>query len=302
MSHITPLKHFRPTPIHPVVNRLSKNTQTILSWLLWHRNSKTGQCNPRIETLAKECNCSVATVNRALRQLRQAGIIETDRSYRASSYRITEEERWRRLPRPPKQLSLFAPEPRQKPVLIHHSAVKNDISFLTLFLAAILTELTKLSSEPKGAPAAAQEASGIPENRAPEPAVVAAPPPVEEQRPKHQHRTPPAKSQNEQLLRDLQKVHPMPGNSRRAAAELDAVLAGGTTEQEIRTSHAQWCRWWKAKPRYVPQLWRWFNEGEWEMPPNEDAIAAANWRPKSFAEMDDESMNEKVLALCRSSK
>jgi len=104
---------FRPIPIHPVVDRLSHTTQTVLSWLLWHRNSKTGQCNPRVETLAKESGCSLATVTRALRQLRISGILRITRGQRGSSYEITDPENWvtvkHRMPR--RQMSLFPPEP-----------------------------------------------------------------------------------------------------------------------------------------------------------------------------------------------
>ncbi len=46
------------------------------------RANKAGQCWPAIPTIAQDLHLSVSTVKRALRDLRTAGLIETEQRYR----------------------------------------------------------------------------------------------------------------------------------------------------------------------------------------------------------------------------
>ena len=46
------------------------------------RANKVGECWPSIPTIAKELKLSQSTVRRALRDLRKAGLIETEQRYR----------------------------------------------------------------------------------------------------------------------------------------------------------------------------------------------------------------------------
>ena len=46
------------------------------------RANKAGQCWPAIPTIAQDLHLSVSTVKRALRDLRAAGLIETEQRYR----------------------------------------------------------------------------------------------------------------------------------------------------------------------------------------------------------------------------
>lgn len=46
------------------------------------RSNKSGECWPAIPTIARELKLSQSTVRRALKDLRKAGILETEQRYR----------------------------------------------------------------------------------------------------------------------------------------------------------------------------------------------------------------------------
>ncbi len=50
---------------------------------LYDRANKNGECWPSVPTIAKEIKLSQATVRRAIKDLRKAGLIETVQRYRA---------------------------------------------------------------------------------------------------------------------------------------------------------------------------------------------------------------------------
>lgn len=49
---------------------------------LYDRANKDGECWPAIPTIARELKLSQSTVRRALRDLRKAGLLETEQRYR----------------------------------------------------------------------------------------------------------------------------------------------------------------------------------------------------------------------------
>lgn len=49
---------------------------------LFDRANKEGQCWPAVPTIAREIKLSEATVRRAIKDLRKAGLIETEQRYR----------------------------------------------------------------------------------------------------------------------------------------------------------------------------------------------------------------------------
>ena len=49
---------------------------------LYDRADKNGECWPSVTTIAKEIKLSQATVRRAIKDLRKAGLIETTQRYR----------------------------------------------------------------------------------------------------------------------------------------------------------------------------------------------------------------------------
>ena len=68
--------------------QLSATAKLLLAQLLDHRNKTTGQCNPRIKTLAEELGVSQSTAGRALRELREARLVKITWSSRSSRYEI----------------------------------------------------------------------------------------------------------------------------------------------------------------------------------------------------------------------
>ena len=48
------------------------------------RTNKSGECWPAIPTIAKDIKLSEATIRRALRDLKKAGLIETEQRYRTN--------------------------------------------------------------------------------------------------------------------------------------------------------------------------------------------------------------------------
>lgn len=49
---------------------------------LYDRANREGQCWPAVPTIAREIKLSEATVRRAIKDLRKAGVIETEQRYR----------------------------------------------------------------------------------------------------------------------------------------------------------------------------------------------------------------------------
>lgn len=49
---------------------------------LFDRANKEGKCWPAVPTIAREIKLSEATVRRAIRDLRKAGLVETEQRYR----------------------------------------------------------------------------------------------------------------------------------------------------------------------------------------------------------------------------
>lgn len=49
---------------------------------LYDRANREGQCWPAVPTIAREIKLSEATVRRAIKDLRKAGLIETEQRYR----------------------------------------------------------------------------------------------------------------------------------------------------------------------------------------------------------------------------
>jgi hypothetical protein len=77
--------------------KLSLAAKVLLVILDDHRNRKTGQCNPRIRTLAKESHTPRRTVQRALADLCRLGLIQITWAQRESNYRIAPRSEWSKI-------------------------------------------------------------------------------------------------------------------------------------------------------------------------------------------------------------
>jgi hypothetical protein len=62
-----------------------------------HQNRRTGQCNPKAQTLAAETGMSKVTIWRLLGELRRCALIRSTRGQRASVYLIAPESEWGKL-------------------------------------------------------------------------------------------------------------------------------------------------------------------------------------------------------------
>ena len=59
------------------VRGISMRAKSVLMVLAWHANSKTQRCNPSLRTIADEAGMSRNTVDAALDDLHEAGLIES---------------------------------------------------------------------------------------------------------------------------------------------------------------------------------------------------------------------------------
>jgi hypothetical protein len=75
------------------------------------------------------------------------------------------------------------------------------------------------------------------------------------------------------LVEELVPQHPEPGNPGKAIDEIAKVLDASQdleqTARTIRERHAAWREHWATLPRdrFIPQLWRWLRDGEWNYQP-----------------------------------
>jgi len=72
---------------------------------------------------------------------------------------------------------------------------------------------------------------------------------------------------------ELGKVHPQPGLLQRAVPEIERILRAGpdleASGERIWNNHAAWMPYWATLEagKFIPQLWRWLRDGDWENPP-----------------------------------
>ncbi len=74
--------------------RVSLTAKLVLPLLEDHWNRKTGQCNPGIDTLAKELAVSDRTIDRSITELSRLGLIKITWKQRTSHYDVAPRTRW----------------------------------------------------------------------------------------------------------------------------------------------------------------------------------------------------------------
>jgi biotin operon repressor len=245
---------------------LSSSSRLVLQALMWHRNHRTGQCNPRWATLARELGVCRNTVWRALKELRAKGWVVSHRGQRGCSFEV------RSKPEPLKSQNQTS---EANPEVPNWGCGKSQNG--TSDAPASLYEPLELkqSAEPAAADScsdveAAASAASTPaaHENATHPEVVLA-------RPVSHPVNPPAGPSQDarDLHRELVAVHPQPGLPERALAEVQKALESSedplAVVQSIRENHALWRAYWATLPRerFIPQLWRWLRDGEWRIPP-----------------------------------
>jgi hypothetical protein len=115
-----------------------------------------------------------------------------------------------------------------------------------------------------------------------------------------QNDEPTSRAVAEELVAELMPVHPEPGNGLKAVAEAEKLLATrpegvSATAETLRRNHGLWrARWAEYAPgRFVPQLWRWFHDGDWQHPPvGRKPVQSETWherRERERKQSDEES-------------
>jgi hypothetical protein len=255
---------------------ISTTAKLLLALLIDHRNRKTGQCNPRRVKLAAELGVSLATIRRALSELRAVGFITSKRQQYTNNYEIRDDRHSSKVYSsqqkgqndPFASVSEGSKRPLQKG--------QNDPS-LTLYEPYLLEQDGEAAAADRiQAAAAAAPTSGVLNgNPAPE-------------------------AQAQKLVVELMPQHPEPGNLPKAVSEVRKLLAakpGSETVEAIRRNHAIWRTHWATyvAGRFIPQLWRWIHDGDWEFPPAE----RKGQLRESFAEQRQREMKEHTEKIYR---
>jgi Helix-turn-helix domain len=280
--------YFRAIPNHPAVNYLPSVVKDVLGWLYWHRNRVTGQCNPKHETLAHEIGCSVRTIQRSIRMLKDGAFVRAIKGRRGCQFEIGPTDEWRKpAKRSCTAICVATPVAGQEsPVLTEQEAV-----LLNKRVAAVPT----VGSGGGGSPAALPEKTKTPDpdpSRTPKRHKNPIPPAKRPPNPKEPPNPEPSKEaamhktgilcaeyseKAGELVAELLPQHPIAGNPAGAVKAISKVLAEGATPDSIRQSHSQFRKLWETfRPgRFIPQLARWINDNDWRYPPDDRQIGAS---------------------------
>ena len=262
------------------IHNLSSGAFRALTGLLSFRNKASGRCCPRISTLSERLGVPYGTVRRWLRELRAAGVVDTARHQTYNSYQIQllktcGEQTPSEQPQRPKMDSQERPKmdgqerPKMDGLDSHFLIEQTVLNRQGGTRAAVKGR--GVVEKPKKAAAAALPLFDEPE----EPAA----PPVAEPAGEHDSGQLSVQPPNSipalarAMAGELLKVHPQPGLPHRAAPEIERVLRAAPSVEAagetIWNNHAAWMEYWRTLEagRFIPHLWRWFRDGEWENPP-----------------------------------
>lgn len=231
-----------------------------------YQHSKLAKVQPRIDTIAQKLGVHRATIDRGLAKLRELGLVEVTWRQRASEYTVAPRVRWPGILIQQNAKSELNPDLAK----CGDSFTQNAKSEPTLSInhQELLIKNSGVVPTPPQNPVA-QNGHARPEKRT---AAAAVSPTVKQA--KNGTEPEPARV----LVSELLRSHPSPGQPQKAIVVatklLHAALDAALTANKIRTNHAAWCAFWSmpGPPGFVPHLWRWLDEGEWEFPPSETAI------------------------------
>jgi hypothetical protein len=284
---------------------LTVKAKLVWGQLRFHRNRATGQCNPGYKLVGAELGISETSVYRAVRELGRAGLLASTKHVRASSYVLYEspqpveaveeavETAQKDDSRHVKLTTLDTSKRRVKTRQIDDSAPPASLYEPTQLnlrkgtCAAAVETTGSVGACEKRTAAAAQSSlfDNLPEPERPASPPVAATVEAEAE-PDNRERdgraqvvipAAQAEAQIAELAQamalELLKVHPQPGLGKRAAPEIERVLRAApdvaATAERMWNSHAAWMQYWKTLEagKFIPQLWRWLRDGDWEQPP-----------------------------------
>ena len=244
------------------IHNLSSGAHRALIGLLSFRNKANGQCNPKMETLGERLGgIPERTLRRWLHELRLAGVVYATKHRGSNSYRIN--------------ISTDCEKPAVENAQDRPKVAAQDRPKMAGLNARILTEQTVLNRQ-RGTAAADVHAIRV------EKAAAAALPLFDE------IETPTPQAEAEKLVAELMPQHPEPGNLPKAINEAAKLLASRpetltATIETLRRNHGLWRARWAtyAAGRFVPQLWRWFHDGDWEHPPvDRKPVQSETWHER----------------------
>ena len=262
---------------------ICQTAKIVYQRLMSHLNRKTGQCNPKFRTLAKELGLSYSTIQRAIKALRNNGLIRTIRTRASSAFELVGLS-----PRPVKN-------DHSRSVTDDHSrSVKNERSDAA---PSLLTEPDEIELE-VGPAAAVNASESIGPLKNGKPAAAADTPPFVSDNPKPNAAAPAAdrplsnaggmnipKTETPAVREpqinfaglaraigeSLIAAHPTPGLPERVFSLIEAILRNApnpeATGELLWNNHASFVRYWKTCPpgTMIPQLWRWVRD-DWKYP------------------------------------
>ena len=258
------------------------SVQWVLAALLWHRNRKTGQCNPRIATLATELHFSERTVKYALRWLKETGIVtgrNRGQGYSEQSYRIAPQAQWPSLIPECKKLHS---ESERKCTLESAKSALSKVQKVHLDAAASINELeNRTRKENKSECSALLERKRVVTTR-------------EAHAPKNgickPEETPPDPELSrlvDGLAGAMLPAYPRPGRPKEAKAALHDLLCNVTGEERLELAERiqdnleSWNEYWRMtalssrKRPFIPMFAEWVTSGDCESPPSEQQIDRA---------------------------
>lgn len=259
---------------------ISAMAKDLLALLDDYRNTRTGRCDPKITTLAKDLGTSLRTLKRSLAELARLGLIKIVRRRRSSNqYDVAPRVEWETI--------LKCQNGTSKTASLKCQNDTTDRGQNGTSRAPHLFNEPNNSFNLASAPAAASKNND--RVRQPKPTVKAA------------SAAQNSSSQNEHkngvdglvltLRNDLIDQHPEKGNPKKALLVICSILGASTdpaaTAAAIRESHRAWREAWNARlahnpQAFVPQLWRWFESEEYKHPPSAADIEVRRKHPTSM--------------------
>jgi hypothetical protein len=237
---------------------LSSTAKLVLARLARHYNPKTGQCDPKVTTLARELGRHPNTIQDAIARLRQLGWIETHKGQRGLSFAIPRE-----IPEADKG---------NTPILPHRNCVAENPAPQKLCstlhrncgaeTAASLYEESQLIENVQDAAAVRNITVKHPDYQA-----------AAASFPRNKSPNTNTNALAHALADELIAAHPQPGLPAKALKLVTKLLAQSENPEQtaatIRQNHPAWVTYWSGlyREQFIPQLWRWIQDGEWQNPP-----------------------------------
>ena len=265
---------------------LPHSVRDVLATLHFYRNGETGQCNPSMERLAAELGLSIRTIQYAITWLRDAKIIAgRTKGHRIQSYQLAPESDWAKLIHLRKSCGSHL---RNSCVTTYAKAAELPTQLLRSSAAVSITE--KKKEKKKEEKESARVVRSVVANgngahaHAPLPSAQPLPEPTGTPSPEIRRMARP-------LLSRLVADHPKPGLPRKALEVLSGLLGASDAPESLAATitdhHRSWVGYWNATGGFVPFLWNWLGDGDWEFPPAEAQKKkpgkALSWAEKMLA-------------------